>query len=54
MELKERILDAAIDAFNEKGAKFTLEDISKSQNISKKTIYTVFADKESLDRKSVV
>ena len=48
MELKERILDAAIDAFNDKGAKFTLEDISKSLNISKKTIYTVFEDKESL------
>ncbi len=48
MELKERILDAAIDAFNDKGAKFILEDISKSLNISKKTIYTVFEDKESL------
>lgn len=48
MELRERILDAAIDAFNGKGVKFTLEDISKALNISKKTIYTVFADKESL------
>lgn len=48
MELRERILEAAIDAFNEKGVKFTLEDISKAINISKKTIYTVFADKESL------
>lgn len=48
MDLKERLLEAAIDAFNEKGAKLTLADISKSLSISKKTIYTVFQDKESL------
>lgn len=48
MELRDRILDAAIDAFNEKGVKFTLDDVRKNINISKKTIYTVFPDKESL------
>lgn len=48
MGLKEEILDAAIDAFNEKGAKLTLADISKHLKISKKTIYTVYSDKETL------
>ena len=47
-EVRERILDAALSAFNEKGAKFTLEDISKTLNISKKTIYTVFSGKREL------
>ncbi len=47
-ELRERILDAAIEAFNDQGARFTLADISKSLNISKKTIYTVFESKEHL------
>ncbi len=48
MELEKRLLEQAIEAFNEKGAKFTIDDISKALNISKKTVYTVFKDKESL------
>lgn len=48
LEVRERLLDAALLAFNEKGAKFTLEDISKKLNISKKTIYTVFSGKKEL------
>ena len=48
MELKERILEAAIDVINEKSYKFTMDEIAKNIEISKKTIYTVFPDKESL------
>jgi AcrR family transcriptional regulator len=46
--MKERILDAAIKVFNEKGLKFTMDDIARELSISKKTIYTVFRDKETL------
>ena len=30
MELKESILNATIEVFNEKGMKFTMDDISKN------------------------
>lgn len=46
--IKESILDAAMDEFNEKGFKFTMDDISKHLGMSKKTIYTVFPGKEDL------
>jgi AcrR family transcriptional regulator len=46
--MKERILDAAIKVFNEKGLKFTMDDIARELSMSKKTIYTVFRDKETL------
>lgn len=48
MELKETILEETIQAFNEKGLKFTMDDVAKMLGMSKKTIYTVFRDKESL------
>lgn len=48
MELRETILQGTIKAFNEKGMKFTMDDIASILSISKKTIYTVFADKEEL------
>ena len=48
MELKERVIDAVIDAFNEKGLKFTMDDIAKHMGISKRTLYTVVRDKEAL------
>ena len=48
MDLKERILESTIRLFNEKGLKFTMDDIASDLSISKKTIYTVFKDKESL------
>lgn len=48
MELRETILQGTIKAFNEKGMKFTMDDITSILSISKKTIYTVFADKEEL------
>lgn len=48
MELREMILEGTIKAFNRKGLKFTMDDIARELAISKKTIYMVFADKESL------
>ena len=48
MELRETILHGTIKAFNQKGMKFTMDDIASILSISKKTIYTVFSDKEQL------
>lgn len=48
MELKENILEATIRVFNQKGLKFTMDDIASELSISKKTIYTVFSDKETM------
>lgn len=48
MELRETILEGTIAVFNQKGLKFTMDDVAKSLSMSKKTIYTVFDDKESL------
>lgn len=48
MEIGERILQGTIQAFRQKGLKFTMDDIARIQEISKKTIYQVFPDKETL------
>lgn len=48
MENKERILEATIQVFNRKGLKFTMDDVAAELAMSKKTIYTIFADKESM------
>lgn len=48
MELKERIIEATIDEFNDKSLKFTMDDLARRLEISKKTIYTIFPDKETL------
>jgi len=48
MELREKILEQTLLIFNQKGLKFTMDDIAKEMGISKKTIYTVFNDKEEL------
>lgn len=48
MELRETILAGTLEVFNKKGIKFTMDDIAKTLNISKKTIYTVFEDKKAL------
>ncbi|MDF2540030.1 MAG: TetR family transcriptional regulator [Herbinix sp.] len=48
MELKVKIIDAVIEEFNEKGLKFTMDDIAKHIGISKRTLYTVVEDKEAL------
>lgn len=48
MELKEKIIEAVIELFNQKGLKFTMDDVAKYMGISKRTIYTVVKDKEVL------
>lgn len=48
MELREQIIEATIEEFNEKGLKFTMDQLAKRMGISKKTLYSVFSDKESL------
>ena len=52
MEEKEKlrvtILEGTIQAFNRKGLKFTMDDIANQLGMSKKTIYTVFRDKETM------
>ena len=47
-ELHDAILDGTLEVFNQKGLKFTMDDIAKHLKISKKTIYKIFADKEEL------
>ena len=41
-------MDSVINQFNQKGMKFTMDDISKDLHISKKTIYKEFEDKDEL------
>lgn len=48
MDNKEKILEATIKVFNRKGLKFTMDDIASELSMSKKTIYTVFKDKETM------
>lgn len=48
MELTQTILEGTIKAFNEKGMKFTMDDIASILGMSKKTIYTVFRTKDEL------
>lgn len=45
---KSRILEATLRVFNRKGLKFTMDDIASELSMSKKTIYTVFKDKETM------
>jgi AcrR family transcriptional regulator len=45
---RKTILDGTISVFNQKGIKFTMDDIARQLGMSKKTIYKVFADKEQL------
>lgn len=46
--LREEILKVTIQVFNDKGLKFTMNDIAERMRISKKTLYKVFDDKEAL------
>ncbi len=48
MELREQILEGTLQVFNYKGMKFTMDDIAHNLGISKKTIYTVFKNKEEM------
>lgn len=46
--MKDKIIEAVIEEFNEKGIKFTMDDISRRLGISKRTLYSYVNDKESL------
>lgn len=48
MDVRETILEGTLQAFRKKGLKFTMDDIATLLKISKKTIYTVFHDKEEM------
>lgn len=48
-ELRERIVETAVEAFTTHGIKcITMDDIATSLGISKRTLYEVFSDKETL------
>ena len=47
-EVKRRILEATIQIFNERGLRFTVDELTSSLSMSKKTFYSVFIDKRSL------
>ena len=47
-ENSDKILEATIKVFNQKGLKFTMDDIATELGMSKKTIYATFRDKESM------
>ena len=42
------ILEGTIRVFNQKGLKFTMDDLAKQLGMSKKTIYVSYSDKEQL------
>ena len=46
--LQKNILDATLRVFDRKGLKFTMDDLARELSISKKTIYTVYPEKEAL------
>lgn len=48
VEFIDTILQAVVEEFNEKGIKFTMDDISKRLGISKRTLYLYVKDKDSL------
>ncbi|SFQ28526.1 transcriptional regulator, TetR family [Lachnospiraceae bacterium XBB1006] len=45
---KAKVLDATLRVFNAKGLKFTMDDIAAEVSMSKKTIYVLFEDKQSM------
>jgi len=45
---RSRIIEAAIMVFNEKGAKFTMDDVASKLGMSKKTLYKYFSRKDEL------
>ena len=55
VELRERIITAATEAFTSKGIKsITMDDIAAALGISKRTLYEVFSDKESLLKQCIL
>lgn len=48
MALRETVLEGTLQVFNKKGLKFTMDDVAAQLGMSKKTLYTVFANKEEM------
>lgn len=48
LDIRERIIEATIEEFNDKGTKLTMDGVAKRLSMSKKTLYTIFKDKEEL------
>lgn len=48
--MKERIILEAIESLRREGLKFSVDTLSEKLNISKKTVYKYFPDKEALAR----
>ena len=46
--MKELIITQSIDSLRREGLKFSVDTVAKALNISKKTIYKYFPDKQSL------
>lgn len=54
-ELRDRIIMTATEAFTSRGIKcITMDDIATALGISKRTLYEVFADKESLLKECIL
>ena len=47
-QLRQTILQGTVVAFDQKGLKFTMDELAHILGMSKKTIYTCFRDKEEL------
>ncbi len=47
-EVKEEIMNAVLEEFQDKGLKFTMDDIARHVGMSKKTLYEIFRDKDTL------
>lgn len=47
-------IKSAIKLFNEKGIKFTLNELATINKMSKKTIYKIYGDKEAVIRLSII
>ncbi len=52
-EMKIVVAEAAMQAFNEKGVKFRMDDIAAMLKMSKKTLYKLYDSKEKLVMKAV-
>lgn len=51
--MRRQIIEATIRVFNRKGLKFTMDDIAQTLSISKKTIYILFTDKQTMFMETV-
>ena len=47
-DIKVKVIDEAITYFNEKGLKFTIDELVEGMHISKKTVYKLFGNKVEL------